>query len=161
MARGRQIGWRGLSVAERLDKYAIPEPNTGCWLWIGNAHYFGYGKLTVEGKTRSATRLQWERFNGPIPNGLFVLHKCDVPSCVNPDHLFLGTAQDNIDDSIKKGRHTCGEVQGASKLKKYQVVAVFNDKRRPIDIARDYNINPSTVSRIKHGLAWKHLGLAI
>lgn len=80
------------------------EPNTGCWLWIGN-FYGVYGKCGGEG----AHRVSYRYYVGPIPRWLrrrraLVLHKCDTPACVNPDHLFLGTQRDNMRDCVKKGR---------------------------------------------------------
>lgn len=91
------------TLEERFhDKY-IPEPNSGCWLWIANANRTGYGCLS-DSKQRLAHRISWEIHRGPIPEGLYVLHKCDVPICVNPEHLFLGTHQDNMDDMVRKGR---------------------------------------------------------
>lgn len=82
----------------------IPEPNTGCWLWDGPTPGDGYAMVTINGKARKLHRLMWEHVNGPIPKGLHVLHRCDVRSCGNPDHLFLGTHQDNMKDMQQKGR---------------------------------------------------------
>lgn len=77
-----------------------------CWLYHGSKAHFGYGVLFFgkEGREVRAHRFAWELLRGPIPAGLWVLHRCDVPSCVNPDHLFLGTAKDNTADMIRKGR---------------------------------------------------------
>lgn len=93
-----------LAVSPVLDRY-IPEPNTGCWLWCGTLNQNGYGKILrrVHGEV-SAHRLFWTAHRGPIPDGLWVLHRCDTPACVNPAHLFLGTIQDNTYDMIAKGR---------------------------------------------------------
>lgn len=81
-----------------------PEPTSGCYLWAGAVIRAGYGKLGRRGRTLSAHRYFWEEENGPIPNGLHVLHKCDVRNCVNPDHMFLGTHGDNMRDMFAKGR---------------------------------------------------------
>lgn len=88
-----------------------PCPETGCWLWIGRYGPRGYGQMRPGRGEREyrAHRLSWEIYRGPIPVGLHVLHKCDVPECVNPEHLFLGTDQDNADDCASKRRHRrCG-----------------------------------------------------
>lgn len=85
------------------EKY-IPEPNTGCWLWIRRLDKQGYGRAKLKGKKIGAHRFSWMEHNGPIPKDLFVLHKCDTPACINPNHLFLGTARDNFDDMVRKGR---------------------------------------------------------
>lgn len=95
------------SPQERFDAAYIPEPNSGCWLWLRvlNKKDDGYGTLRLNGICQSAHRVSWVLHRGTIPEGLWVLHRCDVPSCVNPDHLFLGTHQDNVDDKMRKGRH--------------------------------------------------------
>lgn len=83
-----------------------------CWLWTGSAGGFGYGQLhsgtKYNRKLLRTHRLSWEIHNGKVPDGLCVLHKCDNPKCVNPDHLFLGTHKDNAQDCMKKGRFVPG-----------------------------------------------------
>lgn len=93
------------TITERLDKYTIPEPNTGCFLWIGPLNSDGYGALTIEKRVCRAHRLAYEAVNGAIADGMFICHRCDVRHCVNPAHLFLGTAADNNHDMMRKGRH--------------------------------------------------------
>lgn len=95
---------------QRFWRFVTFEPNTGCWLWTGNTTKFGYGMLVV-GSMANGTRrpemthrLSYEMHKGPITNGLCVLHKCDTPQCVNPDHLWLGTKSDNSLDAHSKGR---------------------------------------------------------
>lgn len=80
----------------------IPEPNSGCHLWLGNGRK--YGRVTLAGQGMYAHRLAWQFAHGPIPEGMMVLHRCDVGLCVNPDHLFLGTQTDNMRDMVSKGR---------------------------------------------------------
>lgn len=76
-----------------------------CWEWQGYRIDKGYGRLRHEGGKKLAHRVSYEAFVGAIPDGMCVLHKCDNPPCVNPDHLFLGTNLDNVKDCINKGRH--------------------------------------------------------
>lgn len=90
-------------MLERLLARVIPEPNSGCWLWEG-ALCNGYGSVRFEGKSWFVHRLIYLLVRGPIDKGLHVLHRCDVASCCNPDHLFPGTNYDNIVDSMKKNR---------------------------------------------------------
>ena len=83
----------------------------GCWNWTGALNTHGYGHMRVNSRQTPMHRLSWEKANGPIPDGLSVLHKCDNRRCVRPDHLFLGTQADNMQDKIAKGRHRGGPNQ--------------------------------------------------
>lgn len=92
---------------QRIWRFISPEPNSGCWLWEGAQNNVGYGKIGLGGAregTALVHRLMWEHSNGAVPEGMFVLHRCDVRACCNPDHLFLGTALDNMRDMHAKGR---------------------------------------------------------
>lgn len=88
---------------KRFEARYIPEPNTGCFLWLGNPINSGYGLISFRHHNELAHRAAWLFSNGPIPGNLWVLHKCDVKLCVNPRHLFLGTNSDNQKDAIQKG----------------------------------------------------------
>ncbi len=99
------IGNKGhCSMPCRLLAKASVKPD-GCWTWqTKSRNYHGYGVLRDHGRNLLAHRVSWETFKGPIPAGLWVLHRCDNPPCINPEHLFLGTVRDNQLDSMKKGR---------------------------------------------------------
>lgn len=92
----------------RIEKHSMPEPNSGCWIWLGGVTDAKRGqhraKTYFNGSYTSAARVAWTMEYGPIPAGLLVLHKCDTPLCVNPAHLFLGTHKDNAADAKAKGR---------------------------------------------------------
>lgn len=97
-----------ISEVESFEQKFIPEPNSGCWLWEMPDKNGKYGSFTFNKIRRSAHRASWEIYIGKILGGLFVCHKCDVTFCVNPNHLFLGTHQDNMNDKVKKGRQNNG-----------------------------------------------------
>src|SRR5882762_8955870 len=109
---------------ERLISNIKKEPGpleTDCWIWQNAKNTItGYGVIGItendEPKRVTAHRASYKLFFGEVPKGLHVLHKCDIRACINPDHLFVGTDQDNSDDRIAKGRHHCGERSGMSKL---------------------------------------------
>lgn len=92
-------------VHEILSELAIPEPNSGCYLWDGHTSTNGYGKLKRNGKMLYAHRYVYRLVHGEIPGDMFVCHHCDVPSCINPEHLFLGTHADNQADMKQKGKY--------------------------------------------------------
>lgn len=91
-------------LRERFDAKWEPVTETGCWLWNAAQDGHGYGQLRINKRTHRATRVSYELHVGNIPAGMHLLHKCDVPACVNPAHLFLGSNVENIQDSMRKGR---------------------------------------------------------
>lgn len=80
------------------------QKSDGCWLWTGHVNTWGYGNIRVNGRWALTHRLAWERANGPIPEGLSILHRCDDPRCVRPDHLYAGTQRENVRDQVERGR---------------------------------------------------------
>jgi DNA-binding CsgD family transcriptional regulator len=130
-----------------------------CWTWIGSCDRKGYGQLKVSSVYRKAHRISWELHYGPIPGGLCVLHHCDNPPCVRPDHLFLGTNHDNVIDSMIKGRRAQGEHNGNGKLTTKQVEEIRLYIAQGVThraIAKHLNIASSTVSNIRRGKTRKH-----
>ena len=91
-----------MSLKDRFWSRVEKAPD--CWIWLGTRGHFGHGELVNNGKIERAHRLSWELHNGPIPDGLHVLHKCDNPPCVNPDHLYLGDNTANMRDRDARGR---------------------------------------------------------
>jgi len=95
-------------LIDRFNEKWTPVTESGCWLWTDYLVSGKYGHLTVNYKTLAAHRVSYELHVGEIPEGLCVCHRCDVPFCVNPDHLFLGTHKDNTQDMLKKNRGRWG-----------------------------------------------------
>ena len=137
-----------------------------CWLWIAAKKEFGYGVIGCpdrRGRTIRAHRVSWELANGKIPEGMFVLHKCDVPSCVNQDHLFLGTRQENVDDMVSKGRQARigngrAEASPNSKLCWKDVREIrqrYSERETLVSIARSFSMNPATIAQIVKRKTWK------
>ena len=151
------------NVAGRLEYYSIPEPNSGCLLWCGPVNSSktgkGYGNMSVEGVTRFVHQLAWITAKGAIPKGLKVLHRCDVRTCINIDHLFLGTQKQNIQDCADKGRLATlkGERSNFAKLTLEQVIAIRADPRTQVAIAVEYGVDQSAISNIKRRRNWAHV----
>lgn len=136
----------------------------GCWEWIGSKNEDGYGTLRFVNKHWFAPRLAWTLTYGPILDGLLVCHKCDNPGCIRPDHLFLGTHQDNRDDMVRKGRGPTSEkVRRPKKLNTDQVVQILilgnTGNVRHADIAIQFGVTASVISKIIRKQLWKHISL--
>lgn len=144
-------------VADRITENVVVNPTTGCWIWPGRATNAGYCQLTVEKKSVLAHRLSYLTFVGPIATGMCVCHKCDVRACVRPDHLFLGTYQDNHHDMIHKGRNSRGEARPDAKLTEEAVKAIRVDTRIIKEIAEAYGVCMSVVGNVKTRKTWKHV----
>ena len=147
-------------LSKRIEKHVIRASN-GCLEWTGALNEAGYARLSVEGRNVRVHRLNWELTHGAIPDGMFVCHRCDNPKCVDPDHLFLGTNQDNVTDMMTKGRGSVGERQGNAKL---SLADVRNIRGLPTsmthkEVADIYQISFQHVSRIRHGVNWNHVSL--
>lgn len=141
----------------RFESKYTTEPNSGCWLWTSYINESGYGATTWHNKRILAHRLAWTLFKGKIPEGLYVLHKCDVPCCVNPDHLYIGTDEQNKMDSITRKRHVYGDRHPDAKLKSVDIPAIREDPRPILEIASDYNVSYRTIYRVKARTSWKHV----
>ncbi len=99
----------GLVVLARVVTKIMPDSESGCFEWTGAKYQSGYGQYDLGGRQWRAHRLVWSLLNGPIPKGLVIMHSCDNPICVRPEHLSLGTHRDNVLDKIRKERHRGGK----------------------------------------------------
>jgi hypothetical protein len=137
----------------------IPEPMSGCWLWDAGVNDDGYGCFWTGKTTIGAHRAAWSIYIEQIAPGICVLHRCDTPSCVNPDHLFLGTRRDNNADKVNKGRdrRAFGIKHHKAKLSEADVLAIRADTRIPRDIAKSYGMAHSTIESIVRRKTWKHI----
>jgi len=148
-------------ILEKFNKkYDID--NTGCWIWNGTKDKDGYGRSFFNYTPYLANRLSYELFKGTIPKGLFVCHECDNPSCVNPEHLFLGTHQDNMDDMVAKGRSPKQRGEAASTHvlteKQAQYILDFHHYHGSLTmLAKKFGVDISTVFYVKSGKSWSHL----
>ncbi|HQR98114.1 MULTISPECIES: HNH endonuclease signature motif containing protein [unclassified Polaromonas] len=144
------------NTAERFSaKYCVDEAS-GCWLWTGAISRRGYGVFQLGvGTQGKAHRVSWELANGPIPDGLGVLHRCDTPGCVNPSHLFLGTNSDNMADMVQKKRSLARTKNPNCKLSESDVALVLSSNEVAPVLARSFGVNPATVRRIRRNENWK------
>ena len=148
---------------DRFDKKWIPITDCGCYLWTAAVNKNGYGKFASNGGWILAHRYAYERENGKIPEGLIVCHSCDNPSCVNVNHMFLGTHADNNKDRDQKNRNRqlCGEDHGRSKLTIDQVrelrELVKNGALSAYAASKKFGINHKTSRNIVEGKLWKHV----
>lgn len=147
--------WRRFEVAGKDD----------CWEWQGTKDPHGYGSISKNNRTFYAHRISYEINVGEIPEGIFVLHSCDNPSCVNPKHLFLGTQADNVADRDKKGRQVRGERVKGSKLTEKKVIRMRDLRKKhgkdmPYRvIGKKFNVSQQSAHDAVNGHSWHHIPL--
>lgn len=155
------------TAEERFWRKVDVRGDDECWEWTGNRTRGGYGRLQSGGKgspSVMAHRLSYELSAGPIPDGMFVCHRCDTPACVNPAHLFVGTPAENTADMIAKGRKRTvaprGEGNGKAILTEAQVRDIKSRPRRygfMAKLAREFGVSQKTIQGIFTGRTWGHV----
>lgn len=148
-------------LSDILFERAIIQEN-GCWEYSGSKNQNGYGVLTYRNVPNTTHRIAYDLCVGDIPKGAHVLHTCDNRACCNPEHLFLGTQQDNMDDMRSKGREPkpVGVANGRAKLKDSDIPEIRQKIAlglRCSDLAMEYKVGWSTINRIKQGTHWRHV----
>lgn len=144
----------------RKENYYITEPNSGCWLWLGHLDSLGYGRVRIQGRSVGAHRYFYSMYKGSIPEGLHVLHVCDVRCCVNPNHLFLGSHSDNMQDMYRKGRgnRPCKEKHYNSKLSSEDVIEIKDRYKSgnvtQCELASEFGVTQANIGYIVRGESW-------
>ena len=136
-------------------KYTVTE--SGCWIWHGGSNERGYGRVRYHYKQIPAHRLAYILYRGPVADGVIVCHKCDTPACVNPDHLFLGTLQDNSRDMVAKGRHRGprGVRHHEAKLTPDAVREIRTGALTGREYAEKFGVCEASISQVVHRMTWK------
>lgn len=144
-------------VARILEEKTERVTETGCRIWNGRIALNGYGTLIFNGKTIYAHRAAYLVEHGELPEAPMIRHKCGVRCCTEPTHLEPGTARENSMDMVRHGTMPYGDKGSRSKLTEIQAKSILSDARTNLEIAKDYGVSPSQVSRIKSGKRWPHL----
>ena len=142
-----------------IDGRTVPYVGTPCREWIKRKNEKGYGQIGIGGKSYLTHKLMWEVCKGPVPIGLQVCHRCDNPSCVRLDHLFLGTNRDNAKDSKDKGRRARlkGSRHGRAKLTESDVMSIRSSSQGINDLAALYGVAAQNIRHIVQRKTWTHL----
>lgn len=143
------------------SKYEKRGP-TECWPYQACRHAFGHGQFWNGTRVVYAHRFAWELINGPVPKGIYVCHRCDNPSCVNPEHLFLGTCADNLSDMRRKGRGSkpprrAGEQHSMAVLTEDRVRTIRQSSLSSRQLADMFGVEYQTIWRVRKRQTWKHV----
>lgn len=145
-----------ISVEERF--WSKVNKTGTCWLWIASCFPSGYGRFNFEGTMMHASRVSWILSNGYLRQDQFVCHKCDNPSCVRLNHLWVGTQIENLNDMTNKGRRKIGEQHGSAKLIKTQVLEIRNKYKQGgvtySDLGKLFGMSSPAIGHIIRGYSW-------
>ena len=146
---------------EMITAHSMPVPEAGCWLWLRSVTAGGYGQFRIGNEHHYAHRASYEGFVGPISARLYVCHRCDVRCCVNPYHLFAGTASDNNRDAMLKGRKWTpnwrGEQCPYAILTNAAVLDIRSRRLSQRQFAKFYGVSLATITHANTGRNWSHV----
>lgn len=142
-----------------LMSRCIPVTECGCWIFMGYLNAYGYGQIgsSIVGRTRLVHRVSYEVFKGAIPPGLDVMHSCDTPCCINPDHLSVGDRKTNMQGMVARGRQLSGMKNPAARITDADVLAIRRSPMEGKKLARLMGISQSLVSLIRRRKIWRHI----
>lgn len=151
--------WERPTLQERFMTRFIPEPNSGCWLWLGKINAYGYGRILANGGGELfAHRVSAALAGMQFSDDQLICHKCDNRACVNPDHLFIGSHADNSRDMAEKGRSTRGERNPMAVLPPDIIRLIRSDTSTSAALlASRYGVNPTTIRNYRSKRTWSHL----
>jgi hypothetical protein len=147
---------------ERIEAKVLRIPEAGCWVWMGSTQVRGYGEIISNNRKHLAHRASYEAFVGKIPKGMYVCHACDNVACVNPNHLFLGTQKQNLQDMVNKGRSTRGVKNPMAKLTEEQVKEIkqgFAEGKTDMELAKQFNMSRQGINGIRKGKLWSYVNV--
>ena len=170
----KAVGFAPVTIRKYAGKFEVDFPNkpsairrfhkgyqiiseSGCWIWTATDRGNGYGCLMDGNRLISAHRFSYEIYHGAIASGNVICHRCDVPACVNPAHLFSGTSQENMLDKLAKGRANTpsGERHHAAKLSSSDVDLIMNSGKSGVDLAVQLGVTSSAISKVRRGVTQK------
>ena len=144
-------------IHERIMDCIEMLPESGCWLFVGPGGEYGQILVYGEKAPRPVHRVMWEHANGPIPPGMFVLHKCDIGRCCNPSHLFIGTQQVNMTDKVNKQRQARGEKMGNALLTTPAVMEIRGSSLPYAVLAEMFGVSKRAIKAVRSRQNWKHV----
>ncbi len=157
--------WTQAPLEVRFWRNVQKSDDSSCWIWTGNKRRNGYGRISLGAKhlgSEGSHRVSWKLANkAEIPDGMFVMHSCDNPSCVNPKHLSLGTPKDNMQDMISKGRKRVvapvGTGNGKALINEEIVKQIRQSSDSHASLARRFGVSPNCIRGVRVGRTWSHV----
>lgn len=152
-----------MNQVDRFMRQVVPIPIAGCWMWSGAINgREGYGQIMFDGRRQGAHRVAVQIFKGPIPDGMFVLHHCDTPGCVNPEHLYVGSLSDNSSDRERRGRGADNRGSKSPKALLTEEAArhILTSTEKPKVLAERFGVHPETIYTVLKRRSWRHVQAA-